>query len=265
MNLEIVTKQVVILARATGHFIRIEAGKFTEKDVIEKAEHDLVSYVDKEAEQRLVEELGKIMPTAGFIAEENPDLKQKENFNWIIDPLDGTTNFVHGVPVYSISIALKYREELVIGVVYEINNDECFYAWKDGPAYLNEKQIRVSGTDDLNNSLVATGFPYRDYSLMKAYLGLFDDLMRNTRGIRRLGSAAVDLAYVACGRFEVFYEYGLNPWDVAAGALIVKQAGGQVTDFKGGNDYLFGRRIIASNNSVYNQFQDKVGHYFNVE
>jgi myo-inositol-1(or 4)-monophosphatase len=221
--------------------------------------------VDREAENRLVEALAGLLPEAGFIAEENPNLEPGDGFNWIIDPLDGTTNFVHGLPVYSISVALHDGTALVSGVIYEINLDECFSAWKDGPAFLNGKPIQVSPTDNLHDSLLATGFPYRDFSLMEAYLGLFNDLMRNTRGIRRLGSAAIDLAYVACGRFEVFYEYGLHPWDVAAGALIVDRAGGLVTDFKGGSDYLFGKRMVASNSLTHQEFMTKVSRYFKDE
>jgi myo-inositol-1(or 4)-monophosphatase len=263
MNLEHITKQVSSLTKEIGSFIRTEAFRFSSSDVIEKAEHDLVSYVDREAENRLVAALAKVLPDAGFIAEENPELKPGDQFNWIVDPLDGTTNFVHGLPVYSISVALHDGLELVSGVIYEINLDECFSAWKGGPALLNEKSIKVSQTDKLHDSLLATGFPYRDFSLMEPYLELFDDLMRNTRGIRRLGSAAVDLAYVACGRFEVFYEYGLHPWDVAAGALIVERAGGLVTDFNGGSDYLFGKRMVASNGLTHPEFMNKVNRYFN--
>jgi myo-inositol-1(or 4)-monophosphatase len=262
MNLELITRQVANLAKAVGHFIKTESSGFSRESVSEKGEHDLVSYVDKESEKRIVGELQKTMPSAGFIAEESPELEEKEEFNWIIDPLDGTTNFVHGIPVYAVSIALKHKDEIVSGVVYEVIRDECFYAWKNGPAYLNDQVISVSATATLNDSLIATGFPYHDYSLMQAYLGIFDDLMRSTRGIRRLGSAAVDLAYVACGRFEMFYEYGLKPWDVAAGVLIVEQAGGKVTDFSGGEDYLFGRRIVASNGSTHDLFMKKIRHYF---
>jgi myo-inositol-1(or 4)-monophosphatase len=262
MNLELTTKQVVNLARAVGYFIKTEASVFSKESVSEKGLHDLVSYVDKESEKRLIGDLATLIPTAGFIAEESPELGQKDGYNWIIDPLDGTTNFVHGIPVYAVSIALRYKEEIVSGVVYEVNRDECFFAWKNSPAYLNDKKITVSDTTALEDALLATGFPYHDYSLMEAYLGLFDALMRSSRGIRRLGSAAVDLAYVACGRFDVFYEYGLNPWDVAAGTLIVKQAGGQVTDFDGGDDYLFGKRIVASNGHTHNQFMTKIRQHF---
>lgn len=258
MNLNILTIQVVNLSRAVGQFIKQEAEKLSASDVIEKGEHDLVTYVDKESEKRIVDELREILPEAGFIAEEDQQLQKAERYNWIIDPLDGTTNFVHGVPLFSISIALTEYDELIAGVIYEINMDECFYAWKGGPAMLNGQKIRVSQTNTLSDSLLATGFPFRDYSLMKPYLHLFEELMKSTRGLRRLGSAAVDLAYVACGRFDLFYEYGLNPWDIAAGALIVKQAGGQVTDFKNGNDFLSGAQIIASNKFTHKEFMDKL-------
>lgn len=262
MNLERTSRQAINLVKAVGLYIKIESQKFSAGDIEEKGLHDLVSYVDKEAERRLVEELTKILPEAGFIAEENPSLKRSENFNWIVDPLDGTTNFLHSVPVYSISVALMYKDELIAGIVYEINRDECFYAWKDSPAFLNEKEIRVSETSELEKSLIATGFPYSDYSLVEPYLEIFKDLMKTTRGIRRLGSAAVDLAYVACGRFDVFFEYSLNPWDVAAGAFIVQQAGGTVSDFNNGNNYLFGRRIIATNKIIHQTFYQKLNTHF---
>ena len=262
MNLENITLKVTELAKEIGEYIRSEALRFSTGDIEEKGLHDLVSYVDKEAENRIVTSLKHILPNAGFIAEENQTLNRTNELNWIVDPLDGTTNFIHGVPLYSVSIALIDKNELISGVVYEINMNECFYAWKDSHAFLNGKQIKVSPTKELGNSLLATGFPYHDYSLMSSYLNLFDDLMRNTRGIRRLGSAAVDLAYVACGRFELFYEYSLNPWDVAAGAFIAKQAGGQVTDFSYGDDYLYGGQIVASNRLTHDEIMKKISHHF---
>jgi myo-inositol-1(or 4)-monophosphatase len=144
--------------------------------------------------------------------------------------------------------------ELIIGVIYEINLKECFFTWKGSPSYLNGLEIEVSGADLVADSLFATGFPYYDYGRLEPYLNFFRYLMKQSHGIRRLGSAAADLAYVACGRFDGFYEYGLSPWDVAAGALIVKNAGGKVTDFSGGNDFLFGKEIIATNSKVFNDF-----------
>lgn len=262
MDLEKMTKQVVELARSVGEFIRTESGKFSPEDILEKGVHNLVTYVDKESEKKLVDALSDILPEAGFIAEENQALERKSQYNWIIDPLDGTTNFVHHLPPFSISIALAEEEEIIIGVIYEINLNECFYAWKNGPSFLNEIKIHVSKTKQIDNSLIATGFPYYDYSFMKPYLELLSDLMQSSRGVRRLGSAAVDLAYVACGRFDLFYEYSLNPWDVAAGVIIVQQAGGRVSDFTGGGNFLFGKAIIASNKLVHSEFELKLSKYF---
>lgn len=262
MNFEQITKQVIEIGKQAGQLIKNEVSGFSESDVEYKGSHDLVSYVDKKSEAFLVDALKKILPEAGFIAEESPNLKKAERYNWIIDPLDGTTNFVHKIPVFSVSIALTEYMKPVVGVVYEINLDECFYAWKDGAAFLNGEEIKVSDTEILDQALVATGFPYYDYSRLDAYLVLFKELMQSTRGVRRLGSAAVDLAYVACGRFELFYEYGLHPWDVAAGVLIVERAGGNITTFKGDDDFIFGREIVASNGNVHDEFMTKVRTFF---
>ena len=160
--------------------------------------------------------------------------------------------------MYCVSIALLKNNELILGVIYEPNRDEVFYAWKNGGAYLNGKSISVSSTKNISNSLFATGFPYFDYEKIVAYLDVLKWLMTNSRGIRRMGSAAIDLAYVACGRFDAFYEYSLNSWDVAAGALIVQEAGGDVTDFNGNKNYLFGGEILASNLYINNEFLNKI-------
>ncbi|HLC83840.1 MAG TPA: inositol monophosphatase family protein, partial [Bacteroidia bacterium] len=214
------------------------------------------------AEKRIVEKLAFLLPEAGFIAEEGTSSKKGEIYNWVIDPLDGTTNFIHGVPCFAISIALMRKEELVLGVIYEINFAECFYAWEGSKAYLNGKEINVTKTAKLADSLLATGFPYYDYNRMDDYMELFNYFMKNTHGLRRLGSAATDLAYVACGRFEGFYEYSLQPWDVAAGAFIVQQAGGKVTDFKGEKNYIFGKEIVAGNAAFFDEFLDVVKKHF---
>lgn len=263
MNLNLITNQICNLSRGVGLFIREEQKKLHTEDIESKGKHNLVTYIDKEAEKRIIEELRKLLPEAGFIAEESPDLKPSEEFNWIIDPLDGTTNFIHGLPVFSISIALSYKDEIISGVIYEINRDECFYAWKKGGAFLNGKKIETSKTKKLDNALLATGFPYYDYSRLEAYLQLFKYFMQHTRGVRRLGSAAVDLAYVACGRFDGFYEYGLNPWDVAAGIILVSEAGGNCMDFKGGNNYLYGKEILASNIHIHHELVSSLQKYFN--
>ena len=264
IDLEKLTSQVCLLAKETGAFIKNERINFTTQSVEVKGKNDYVSYVDKTSEQRIIKVLSDLLPESGFIAEEGTNKTKGEIYNWIIDPLDGTTNFIHGIPCFAISIALMQNNRIVLGVVYEINFDECFYAWDNSPAYLNGKEINVSKADKLADSLLATGFPYYDYSRMNEYINLFKYFMQHTHGLRRLGSAATDLAYVACGRFEGFYEYGLQPWDVAAGAFIVQQAGGRITDFSGGDNYIFGKELVAGNNACFDEFLNTVKTHFNL-
>ncbi len=254
--------QVIELSKTVGAFLMQEKAKVTSKDIIIKGQHDYVTYVDKSAEKQIVAGLLKILPEAGFITEEKTISKTGETYNWIVDPLDGTTNFIHGLAPFAVSIALKRNDEMIMGVIYEPNLDEVFYAWEGSEAYLNQEIIHVSQTQQLDNALIATGFPYYDYSKLEPYMQLFDWCMRNTRGVRRLGSAATDLAYVACGRMDGFYEYGLKPWDVAAGSFIVQRAGGKVCDFSGDNKYLFGQEIIAFNPLLHDDFVEIIGEYF---
>lgn len=253
--LDVLCHNVVELCREVGIFIKMEEPKVNSGDIEEKSKNSLVSYVDKTAEKKLVEGLSELLSEAGFIAEEGTSTKTGESYNWIIDPLDGTTNFLHGIPTYSVSVALKKENNIVLGVVYEVNRDECFYAWEASAAYLNGEKIAVSSTSKLSNSLLATGFPYYDYNRIDGYFNLLKELAHGTRGIRRIGSAAVDLAYVACGRFDAFFEYSLHAWDVAAGAFIVQQAGGTIVDFKGENNWLFGKEIIASNAVLHSDME----------
>ncbi len=261
MNYERICNKVISAVSSVGDFILREAVKFSVDRIETKGIHDFVSYVDKNSEKILVEALNKVLPEAGFIVEEGTVKYNGESLKWIIDPLDGTTNFIHGIPVYSISVALMEGDETMLGVVYEPNFKECFYAWKNGLALLNKKMIHVSKSKSVKEALVATGFPYNDFSLMPQYLAAFEYLLKNSHGIRRIGSAAVDLAYVACGRFDAFYEYNLNPWDVAGGAFIVKQAGGIVTDFNNDNNYIFGKEIIATNNLIQSEFFEIIRKY----
>jgi myo-inositol-1(or 4)-monophosphatase len=262
MHLENLAKQVIDVSKEAGDFIRQERKSFNADKIEYKGLTDMVSYVDKTAEQIIVKNLEKILPEAGFITEEKTRNQIGERYNWIIDPLDGTTNFIHGVPTYSVSIALKEYEELVFGVVYEINLDECFYAWKDAPAYLNGKEIKVSNNPTISTSLIATGFPYYDFEKQPAYISLFTELMKSCHGLRRLGSAAVDLAYTACGRFEAFYEYNLNPWDIAAGVVIVRQAGGQVINYKGSEEVMNTRELLATNGKITGEMLTIIQKYF---
>ncbi len=262
MNYEQLALEVEKTAREAASFILNKSGSIGENDVESKGLHNYVTAVDKGAEKLIVRRLAALLPEAVFLAEEGTGHGGEARFRWIIDPLDGTTNFIHGIPLFSVSIALMEGHETVIGSVFEVNHSESFLAWKDGPAVLNHKPIHVSSRKILHESLLATGFPYYDYDLLDPYLNLFRHFLKNTRGLRRLGSAALDLAWVACGRFDGFYEYGLNPWDVAAGAFIVERAGGKNSDFKGGNHYILGKEILSSNAYLHNDLLNQIQMFF---
>lgn len=254
MDLQRICEEVCAIARDAGAYIKVEISGITSKDIITKGLNDFVTHVDRQSENNITATLSGILPEAGFIVEEKTISRKGKRYNWVIDPLDGTTNFIHGVPCYAVSIGLMDCDEVVAGVVYEVNHDECFYAWKDGPAFLNGNIIKVSERLKVSDALLATGFPYYDYSALDRYMELFTYFLKHSHGLRRLGSAAVDLVYVACGRFDGFFEYGLNSWDVAAGSLIIRQAGGKVFDFKGGDDFIFGKQIVASNAAIAGEF-----------
>lgn len=242
------------IATQVGAFIEKEKLSFGMDKVEHKGFNDLVSFVDKEAERQVVDQLHAILPEAGFITEEGTSTTRGEHYHWVVDPLDGTTNFIHGLPVFAVSIGLMAQEEVVLGVVYEVNRRECFYAMKGGGAFCNDQPIQVSKAPKLSSSLLATGFPYYQFDLMDKYFSSMKLLMQKTHGLRRLGSAAMDLCYVASGRMDGYFEYNLNSYDVAAGVLIVQEAGGRVTEFLGGNNYIFGRNIVASNGAIHDEF-----------
>jgi myo-inositol-1(or 4)-monophosphatase len=243
-------------------FIREETGKIQDAHIEIKSLNSLVTYVDKIAEKILVDGLHQILPEAVFLTEEDTVEQKSGDWQWIIDPLDGTTNFIHAVPVFGVSVGLQYKGEVILGVVTEVNRNECFYAARGQGAYCNGQKIQVSQTKLLKEALVATGFPYYDYSLMENYIELFRHLMTNTRGIRRLGAASIDLCYTACGRFDTFFEYSLSPWDVAAGALILQEAGGEVYDFTGGGNWLYGRQIVGTNALLTNEILQVIRSHF---
>jgi myo-inositol-1(or 4)-monophosphatase len=247
MNLSTLEQNIIELSQEVGEFIHRESLNFDRARIEQKdGFNNLVSYVDKESEKKLVSRLARILPGAGFIAEEGTALEGTNEYKWIIDPLDGTTNFTHGLPPYAISIGLAKKNDLVLGIIYEVSRKEAFYAREGNPAFCNGKEIKVSPVQSLDESLLATGFPYYHFDKRDAYLDIIKVFLDKTHGVRRLGSAATDLAYVACGRMDGFFEFNLNPWDVAAGAFIVQQAGGLVTDFRGGRDFLFGGEICAA-------------------
>jgi myo-inositol-1(or 4)-monophosphatase len=261
VNLKEICKEIVTAVRETEKFIQEESVKFDKSQTEIKGLHDFVSYVDKGSEEMLVSKLGIILPEAGFIAEEGTSSKEGVQYCWVIDPLDGTTNFVHGIHPYSISVALMEYGEPVAGVVCNVGSNEIFKAWKNGGAWLNDNLIKVSDASRLSDSLVATGFPYNDFSRLEKYMTCLTNFCKTTHGIRRLGSASIDLAYVACGRFEAFYEYDLKIWDVAAGILMVREAGGRVSDFAGNEKNINGSEIAAANNRVFPEFLENVSKF----
>jgi len=262
INLEEICHEVMEVAWSTGDFILSEREKFSASAVAAKGKHNFVTHVDTAAEKMLVAGLGKLLPGSGFIAEEGTAYQSGEDYQWIIDPVDGTTNYIHGLPPFAISIALKHHEEIILGVIYELGFKEFFYAWKGSKAYMDGREIQVSQTSWVSDSLIATGFPYTYFEHLDGFMDSVNYFMQNSHGLRRLGSAATDLAYVACGRFEAFYEYGLNPWDVAAGAFIIQQAGGKACDFYGNEDWLFGGTIIATNEAVSDEFRSIIKKIF---
>lgn len=253
MNWSNILEETVAIAREAGAFIRKERQIFDLERVELKGLNDMVSYVDKQAEQIIVDQLSKILPEAGFITEEGTSTVKGEVYHWIIDPLDGTTNFIHDLPFYSVSIGLQKNDEIILGVVYEITRSECFYALKGQGAYCNETPIRVTSAEDLSSSLIATGFPYDTKGKTDAYLAILKSLTQSSHGFRRLGSAALDLCYVACGRVDGYFQHNLKPYDVAGGAIIVQEAGGRLSDFRGGNDYVFGGEMVSTNGKIHQE------------
>ena len=245
----------VSAAKSSGSYISKASKKTNELEVSEKQLHDYVSEVDRNSEIIITTLIAKHFPEHRILGEEYGHAGgTKSDYQWVIDPLDGTTNFLHSIAHYAVSIALIYQGEIVIGVVYDAAKDELFHAVKGEGAFLNEEKIGVSDKTSISGALIATGIPFNGENLEK--VSSFTATMENilalqTSGIRRLGAAALDLAYIACGRYDGFWETNLQPWDIAAGILLVTEAGGVVTDLNGGNNYLQTGNILASNISVH--------------
>ncbi|WP_240596605.1 inositol monophosphatase family protein [Rhodohalobacter barkolensis] len=232
----------------------------------EKGHHDLVTDADLETERNILSYLKEHCPDDMILAEETKAHEKLSGARtWIVDPIDGTTNFAHDFPVYCVSVAMWENKEAQVGVVIEVNRNEEFTAVAGEGAWLNGEKIRVSNTSEPKDAFIGTGFPYNDLSLVESYLKLFRHLMDELQGIRRPGAATFDLCCVACGRFDGFFEYSLQAWDVAAAALIVKEAGGVITDWKGGDDWLFGQRIIAGNPKIHQVLLDRVEEFIPIE
>ncbi|MAZ97773.1 MAG: inositol monophosphatase [Flavobacteriales bacterium] len=252
IDLSVLAPDVANIAKEAGAYLRKSQTNFDRNLVELKSLNALVSNVDRSAEKLIVSALKLLIPEAGFLTEEGTTPQDTtKQYLWVIDPLDGTTNFVHGLPIFSVSIALLHHGEPVLGVVYEVGMDESFTAYKDGGAFLNGSPISVTSTKELKNTLLATGFPYYEFSKLQGFQNTLAHFYQHTRGVRRIGTAAVDLAYTACGRFDGYFEYGLSPWDVAAGIVLVREAGGIVTNFENINVAIASDSIIAANKSIH--------------
>ena len=242
-------------ARRAGQIINRASNDLDLLKVTTKQPNDFVTEVDKAAEAAIIETLSEAYPNYGILAEESGETagkgKRDAEFQWIIDPLDGTTNFIHGLPQYAVSIALARNGVVEQAVVFDPNRNELFTGSKGAGAFLNERRIRVSKRIKLQDALIGTGFPYRMFDKVDAYLAIFKELTQKTAGLRRPGAASLDLCNVACGRYDGFWEFGLAPWDMAAGALIIAEAGGLVSDLKGDAGYLASGNIVAGTPKVF--------------
>jgi myo-inositol-1(or 4)-monophosphatase len=237
-------------ARAAGNVLLRYFDRIDSLTVTTKGKNEFVSEVDRAAEEVIIETLRKAYPDHAILAEES-GRTEGNDFQWVIDPLDGTTNYLHGFPQFSVSIALKHKGVLEHGVVYDPLREEMFTASRGSGALLNDRRIRVTPRKGLEGALIGTGFPYREHSHLEAYLGMFRELIQKTAGIRRPGSAALDLAYVAAGRLDGFWELDLSEWDIAAGTLLIREAGGTVTDIRGGDGHLQSGNLIAGGIKVH--------------
>jgi myo-inositol-1(or 4)-monophosphatase len=249
-------------ARRAGAIINRAARDVDLLSVTRKRHNDFVTEVDRAAEAAVIEILHRAYPEHAILAEESgaqAGLTGESEYTWIIDPLDGTTNFIHGFPQYAVSIGLKHKGVLAQGVTYDPTKNELFTATRGRGAYLNERRMRVSRRTQLNEALIGTGFPFRDFEGLDEYLAMFRELTARTAGIRRAGAAALDIAYVAAGRLDGFWEMGLSPWDMAAGALLVQEAGGLVGDFRGEGGYLASGRIVCGNPKIFAQLVQTLG------
>lgn len=251
IDLQLCAMSVCEIAQKAGEYIKDERSKFSLESVERKHAHDYVSYVDKQSEQLIVSELRKLLPEAGFITEEGTATHgDSVSCCWVVDPLDGTTNFIHEYAPYAVSIALLKGKEVLVGVVYEICADECFFAWKGGGAYLYGERLHVS-SHQLQDALLCLQLPYNSEAYKPVIKRLIDQLYGNVGSVRMCGSAAMALCYVAAGRLDGYAEKYIGQWDYMAGSLIVKEAGGMVTDYAGSEDYTQGNSVVATNGVIH--------------
>ena len=259
-------KTAIEAARLGGRILMESFADLEAKHVQRKQEFDFVTQVDHHSEAAIVKLIQDRYPTHSILAEESGGIEETQNYLWIIDPLDGTKNYIHGFPIFAVSIALRFKNELQVGVIFDPVRDELFHAEKGGGAFLNDDPIKVSRTIEFAECLLATGFPFRAKHLTEPYLETFKELFYKISDFRRAGAAAIDLAYVACGRLDGFWELMLNPWDIAAGVLLIEEAGGKVSDLWDGNTYLEKGHIVASNGLIHEQITEitKVSKFKNL-
>lgn len=244
--------KIIEIAKQAGKFLKENQGKISE--IIEKGSFtNLVTDIDKRSEKMIVDFIHKNFPTHEILAEEGGETKSSSEYKWIVDPLDGTTNFTHGFPIYCVSVGLEYKGKIVAGVVYDPNFDELFVAEKGSGAFLNNSPIKVTQVSDLRHAMLATGFPYDVKDDPFNCIEHFNTFLLHAQAIRRLGSAALDICYVAAGRLDGFWEVNLHPWDTAAAVLIATEAGGKVTDFRGGEYSIYDKNILLSNGLIHDQ------------
>ena len=255
-------KIAVESAQRAGRLIRDNRGTLAFGDIAVKQAFDFVTRVDSESEALILSAIGKRFPDHHFLAEESLHEVETDDFRWIIDPLDGTTNYIHGFPFSAVSIALQYKREIIIGVIYDPFRNELFTAVKGSGVSLDGKKITASTVSQMANALIATGFPFKRKDMTEYYLTLFKNIFLGVSDIRRAGSAALDLAYIACGRFDGFFEIGLGPWDCAAGSLMIMEAGGAITNFGGGDDFLSTGNIVAGNALIHSVLLHQVQEVF---
>jgi len=248
MNIEKLTKEVITIAKNAGAFLKKERLDFRPEDVIEKQKFDFVSHIDKNTEIMLVKQLSELLPSAGFITEEGQAEYNNEEYCWIIDPLDGTTNYIHDFAPYSVSIALSKGNDLLLGVIYEVCRDECFYAWKGGGSYLNGKPLSTSTNTEIDKAFIGIGLPYSFEKYMPVAESIIPRFYGSCTGLRLTGSAAANMCYVAAGRYDLWFEAYIKPWDFAAGALIVTEAGGVISGFDNNPNIMSSHHVIASSN-----------------
>jgi myo-inositol-1(or 4)-monophosphatase len=252
----------VTAANRAGEIILENLGHLSGGDIKRKQAADFVTRVDKESERIIISTIREVYPDHLILAEESMKDFNTETYRWIIDPLDGTTNYIHQYPVFSVSIALEYKRERIAGVIYDPLRNDLFTAEKGKGAFLKENRIAVSSVMTSKDSLISTGFPFRKKEYIDLYLVLFKNIFNTVSDLRRAGSAALDLAYLACGRCDGFFEIGLSPWDIAAGDILIKEAGGVITDFDGGQDHLLTGNVVAGVPAVHEQLLKEIRKVF---